>query len=67
VTKALTGAEESSRASGVGSFWHAGSSPLEMCTTLNCKKGRGNQVKMCIFRGSAMRGAIQTWLAIGAS
>jgi hypothetical protein len=67
VTKALTGAKESSGASGVGSFWHAGSSPLEMSTTSNWKKGRSNQVKMCIFGGSAMRGAVQTWPAIGAS
>jgi hypothetical protein len=50
--KALIVVEGSSRASGVGSFWYAGSSPLEMSTTSDYKKGKSNQVKIYMFRGS---------------
>jgi hypothetical protein len=50
--KALTIVEGSSGASGVGSFWHAGSSPLEMSIALDYKKGKSNQVKTDMFRGS---------------
>jgi hypothetical protein len=52
LTKALTVVKGSSGATGVGSFWHAGSSPLEMSTTSDYKKGKSNQVKIYMFRGS---------------
>jgi hypothetical protein len=52
LTKALTVVKGSSGASGVGSFWHAGTSPLEMSTTSDYKKGKSNQVKIYMFRGS---------------
>jgi hypothetical protein len=48
----LTVVEGSSGDTGVGSFWHAGSSPLEISTTSDYKKGTSNQVKIYMFRGS---------------
>jgi hypothetical protein len=52
LTKALTIVKGSFGASGVGSFWHVGSSPLEISTTSDYKKGKSNQVKIYMFRGS---------------
>jgi hypothetical protein len=48
----LTVVKGSSGASEGGSFRHAGSSPLEISITSDCKKGKNNQVRIYMFRGS---------------
>jgi hypothetical protein len=50
VTRALTDARKSSEASTAESFLHVGSSPLEMSTTTDCRKGERSQSKMYMRR-----------------